>query len=124
MKYNFNNFIDRTHTSCVKYDLRHSIFDKSDVIPMWVANMDFETPDFIRDAVIRRAGHPVYGYTFRDADYYQPYGVDTVTSRLDNSRRRYNFLSGSGSGTQPGSACHFIRDHSEPGIEICILTVD
>jgi cystathionine beta-lyase len=34
--------------------------------------MDFETPDFIRDAVIQRATHPVYGYTFRDTDYYQP----------------------------------------------------
>jgi cystathionine beta-lyase len=72
MKYNFNKFIDRTRTSCVKYDLRQTIFGKSDVIPMWVADMDFETPDFIRDAIIQRAGHPVYGYTFRDTDYYQP----------------------------------------------------
>ncbi|MCX6246227.1 MAG: PatB family C-S lyase [Bacteroidetes bacterium] len=72
MKYNFDKVIDRTHTSCVKYDLRQVVFEKEDVIPMWVADMDFETPDFIRDAVIRRASHPIYGYTFRDADYYQP----------------------------------------------------
>ena len=72
MKYNFDKLIDRTHTSSVKYDLRQTVFEKSDVIPMWVADMDFETPDFIRDAVIQRAAHPVYGYTFRDADYYQP----------------------------------------------------
>ncbi|MCX6268856.1 MAG: PatB family C-S lyase [Bacteroidetes bacterium] len=71
MKYNFDKLIDRTHTSCVKYDLRQTVFEKSDVIPMWVADMDFETPDFIRNAVIQRAGHPVYGYTFRDEDYYQ-----------------------------------------------------
>jgi cystathionine beta-lyase len=71
MKYNFDKFIDRTRTSCVKYDLRQTIFGKSDVIPMWVADMDFQTPDFIRDAIIQRAGHPVYGYTFRDTDYYQ-----------------------------------------------------
>jgi cystathionine beta-lyase len=37
MKYNFDKYIDRTHTSCVKYDLRQTIFGKSDVIPMWVA---------------------------------------------------------------------------------------
>jgi cystathionine beta-lyase len=37
---------------------------------MWVADMDFETPDFIRDAVTRRANHPVYGYTFREKAYY------------------------------------------------------
>ncbi len=72
MKYNFDSLIDRTHTSSVKYDLRQAVFDKSDVIPMWVADMDFETPAFIRDAVIRRAKHPVYGYTFREKDYYQP----------------------------------------------------
>jgi cysteine-S-conjugate beta-lyase len=72
MKYNFDKIIDRTHTSCVKYDLRQTVFEKHDVIPMWVADMDFETPDFIREAVIQRAAHPVYGYTFRDSDYYQP----------------------------------------------------
>ena len=72
MKYNFDKIFDRTNTSSVKYDLRQAVFDKSDVIPMWVADMDFETPEFIREAVSRRADHPVYGYTFRDTDYYQP----------------------------------------------------
>ena len=72
MKYNFDKVIDRENTSSVKYDLRQTVFEKSDVIPMWVADMDFETPDFIRDAVIQRAIHPIYGYTFRDTDYYQP----------------------------------------------------
>jgi len=72
MKYNFDKFIDRAKTSCVKYDLRQTLFGNSNVIPMWVADMDFETPDFIRDAIIQRANHPVYGYTFRDVDYYQP----------------------------------------------------
>jgi cystathionine beta-lyase len=72
MNYNFDAPINRENTSCVKYDLRQTIFGKSDVIPMWVADMDFETPDFIRDAIMKRAGHPVYGYTFRDTDYYIP----------------------------------------------------
>jgi len=72
MKYNFDKILDRTRTSSVKYDLRQTIFGRSDVIPMWVADMDFETPDFIRNAIIQRAGHSVYGYTFRDRDYYKP----------------------------------------------------
>jgi cysteine-S-conjugate beta-lyase len=72
MKYNFDKCIDRTNTSSVKYDLRQSVFGKDDVIPMWVADMDFETPDFIRDAIIQRANHPVYGYTFRNMEYFQP----------------------------------------------------
>ena len=37
---------------------------------MWVADMDFATPDFIRDAVLDRATHPIYGYTFRPQEYY------------------------------------------------------
>ena len=70
MKYNFDKTIDRSNTSCVKYDLRQTIFGKEDVIPMWVADMDFETPDFIREAVAQRAAHPIYGYTFRNDDYF------------------------------------------------------
>ena len=70
MKYNFDKEINRSETSSVKYDLRETIFGKTDVIPMWVADMDFETPDFIRESVIERANNPVFGYTFRDSDYY------------------------------------------------------
>ena len=72
MTYNFDKIINRTHTSSVKYDLRQTVFGKDDVIPMWVADMDFETPCFIRDAVVKRASDPIYGYTFRDIDYYLP----------------------------------------------------
>lgn len=71
MKYNFDKQIDRTNTSSVKYDLRELIFGQEDVLPMWVADMDFETPDFIRDAVKTRADHAIYGYTFRGESYYQ-----------------------------------------------------
>ena len=60
MKYNFDEKIDRTGTESVKYDLREKIFGKADVIPMWVADMDFRTPDFIREAVINRAKYDVY----------------------------------------------------------------
>lgn len=71
MKYNFDEVINRVDTQCVKYDLRKSVFGNPDVIPMWVADMDFRTPDFIRDAVIERAKGDVYGYTFREDSYYQ-----------------------------------------------------
>lgn len=71
MAYNFDSIIDREGSNSVKYDLRSAIFGKPDVIPMWVADMDFETPEFIRNAVIARANHPVYGYTFKPESYYQ-----------------------------------------------------
>ena len=70
MKYDFDKLIDRENTNCVKYDLRDKVFGNPDVLPMWVADMDFETPDFAREAVLKRAEHPVYGYHFKDAPYF------------------------------------------------------
>ncbi len=71
MKYNFDRIIDRSNSASVKFDLRSKIFGNETVMPMWFADMDFETPDFIRDAISKRAEHPVYGYTFRDESYYR-----------------------------------------------------
>ena len=71
MKYNFDKIVNRADSNCVKYDLRKNVFGNPDVLPMWVADMDFETPDFARDAVKRRAEHPVYGYHFKDDAYFQ-----------------------------------------------------
>lgn len=69
MKYNFDKIIPRENTNSVKYDIRKEYFGKEDVLPMWVADMDFATPDFIRNAVIERAKHPVYGYTIRKDEF-------------------------------------------------------
>jgi cystathionine beta-lyase len=69
--YNFDKIVDRAGTDNVKYDLREAYFGKADVLPMWVADMDFETPDFIRNAVIQRAKHPIYGYSFRSDTYFK-----------------------------------------------------
>ena len=69
--YDFDKIIDRHATANIKYDLRSKFFGKDDVLPMWVADMDFETPDFIRNAVTERAKHPIYGYSFREDSYYK-----------------------------------------------------
>lgn len=71
MQYNFDKIIDRADTNCVKYDLRKAVFGNADVLPMWVADMDFETPDFAREAVMQRALHPIYGYHFKDKPYFE-----------------------------------------------------
>ena len=70
MHYNFDKIVDRADTNCVKYDLRKAVFGNPDVLPMWVADMDFETPEFAREAVMQRALHPVYGYHFKDEPYF------------------------------------------------------
>ena len=67
--YNFDELIDRTNTNCIKYDIRKSFFGNADVIPLWVADMDFKTPDFIIDAIKKRAEHELFGYTFRPDSY-------------------------------------------------------
>mgnify|MGYP006281953605 FL=1 len=70
MTYNFDKITQRDNTNSVKYDLRKEYFGKEDVLPLWVADMDFETPDFIREAIIKRAEHPIYGYTVRKDSFY------------------------------------------------------
>ena len=69
--FDFDKIINREYTASVKYDLRQQYFGKAGVLPMWVADMDFETPEFIRNAVIERARHPIYGYSIRTDAYYQ-----------------------------------------------------
>lgn len=69
--YNFDELIDRTNTNCIKYDARSSFFGKADVLPLWVADMDFRTPDFIVEAIKKRAEMEIFGYTFRGEGYNQ-----------------------------------------------------
>jgi len=71
MKNNFDKIIERENTNCVKYDLRKQIFGTTDLTPMWVADMDFETPDVIIEAIKKRLEHPVLGYSFRPQSFYK-----------------------------------------------------
>ncbi|MDV2988607.1 MAG: PatB family C-S lyase [Dehalogenimonas sp.] len=61
--YDFDRPILRTGTDSVKWDLRKEVFGRADVIPMWVADMDFAVAEPITEALRRRTEHPVYGYT-------------------------------------------------------------
>lgn len=63
---NFDNILPRRGTNCVKWDLV-----PEGVLPMWVADMDFETAPCVREAVIRRAEHGIFGYTAVPASYYE-----------------------------------------------------
>jgi len=80
IKYNFDHIIPRENTNCVKYDFRDGYFGNPDVLPMWVADMDFETPDFIVDAIRKRAAHPIYGYSLMSDAYHQSI-IDWVEKR-------------------------------------------
>jgi len=63
MMYQFDKASDRQGTSCTKWDRYKSRDHLDDVIPLWVADMDFDCGDFIIEALQRRTAHPVFGYT-------------------------------------------------------------
>ena len=58
----FDEMIDRIGTNSVKWDSRHQVFGTSDVLPLWVADMDFPCPPEVVEALVKRAQHPIYGY--------------------------------------------------------------
>jgi cystathionine beta-lyase len=60
----FDRDIPRDGTACVKHDGRAAYFGTPDVLPLWVADMDFAAPEAVTRALAERAAHPVYGYTF------------------------------------------------------------
>ncbi len=70
MNWNFDEVINREGTDCVKYDLRYKIFGKKDIIPMWIADMDFRIPRFITDKLRKRIDHEILGYFYRPPEYF------------------------------------------------------
>lgn len=69
-KYNFDKVIDRRGTGALKLDVLAERYGRADLIPLWVADMDFETPDFITEALRKRLDHSLFGYTVEPADYW------------------------------------------------------
>ena len=65
MQYNFDQIIDRRGTDALKIDAVPNIWGRDDLMPLWVADMDFATPPFIMEALRRRMEHEVIGYTVR-----------------------------------------------------------
>ncbi len=70
MKYNFDEIIDRRNTGALKIELCKKMFGTENLIPLWVADMDFRTPDFIIDAITNRCKHPILGYSVPDENYF------------------------------------------------------
>ncbi len=69
--YNFDEIINRSNTDSVKFDELNINFGKEDLMPFWVADMDFKLPEFAIEELVKRAEHGIFGYTRRDEDYYK-----------------------------------------------------
>ena len=69
--YNFDQIIDRRNTSCVKYDNLANVFGSTDILPMWVADMDFETAPEIIEALKQRVEHGIFGYNIVPDEFFE-----------------------------------------------------
>lgn len=69
-RYDFDKVIERRGSGAVKTDALKKVYGNEELIPLWVADMDFETPDFITDALRERLEHPIFGYTVIPEDYW------------------------------------------------------
>jgi cystathionine beta-lyase len=83
MTNDFDRLIPREGTNSFKYDARKSVFSREDVIPLWVADMDFAVPEGVQRALEQRAAHPVYGYSMYPESLYQ--------SLIDWQQQRYGW---------------------------------
>lgn len=70
MQYNFDEIIPRRHTNSVKYDFAKQRGKPEDLLPMWVADMDFQTPPAVREALGAKAAHGIFGYSDPDETYF------------------------------------------------------
>ena len=71
MKYNFDKIIVRKGTDCVKFDGVADVWGRDDLLPMWVADMDFRTPDFVIDAIRQQLNQGILGYTLPCERWYE-----------------------------------------------------
>lgn len=81
MSFDFDRIIPREGTASFKYDGRQQFIGRADVIPLWVADMDFAAPEGVVAALGVRAAHPIYGYTVYPESLHQ--------SLMDWQRERY-----------------------------------
>jgi cystathionine beta-lyase len=116
MEYNFDEIIDRHNTDAIKIERCKALFGTTDVLPLWVADMDFRTPDFIIDAIQKRLEHPILGYSMPPKNFYSLL-IQWVAEHhnWDLKREWVGFLPGIVPGLSFAVQCF-----TEPGDEIIV----
>ncbi|ASB50768.1 MalY/PatB family protein [Alkalitalea saponilacus] len=67
----FDTILNREETRSIKLEYRERLYGSSDVIPLWVADMDFAAPPAVQEAIVNRTKHPIYGYTNRPKPFFE-----------------------------------------------------
>ena len=81
---NFDQPVERRGTHSLKYDFAEERGRKKDILPLWVADMDFKTSSFVQEALIRQAEHGIYGYRVRSGILRCGQLLDGTPSRMED----------------------------------------
>lgn len=117
-KYDFDEIIERQGTDCFKWDALKAMYGREDLTPMWVADMDFRSPDFVMEAIRRRCEHEVLGYTMPSEGYWQ-----AVTSwlkkhyNIQTTKENLHFIPGIVAGISYALLCL-----TQPGDKVLVTT--
>lgn len=116
IRYDFDRVIDRSGTASYKWDQSEKLFGNKDVLPLWVADMDFEAPREVIEAITERAKQGIYGYTIRTDSYFE--AVSGWLSRRHNWKVRHEWISSS-PGIVPALSM-MVLAYTEPGNRIIL----
>lgn len=83
MKNNFDIVIDRKGTYCHKWDGAYRYFGTNDIVPLWIADMDFTPPKEVVEVLEKRASHGIYGYTVIESEHRKPF--------MNWTKKRYGY---------------------------------
>lgn len=118
MSYNFDEPINRMGTNAIKWDATEKLFGEKELLPLWVADMDFKAPNSVIDALVKRAQHGIFGYNLIPDSYY-----DAITQWM--SKRHQWQIEKEWITFTPGvvPALNFIvQTYTNPGDKVIIQT--
>ena len=116
--YDFDKPIERRGTDCFKWDALQAMYGREDLTPMWVADMDFRSPDFVMEAIRKRCDHEVLGYTMPSDGYWQ-----AITTWLEKhygiqaTKKDLHFIPGIVAGIAYALLCF-----TQPGDRVLVTT--
>lgn len=116
--YDFDQLLDRRNTSSIKWDRQTSEGDAKNLMPFAIADMDFHCCPAVKEALVNRASHPSYGYTFVPDEFFTSY-IDWSKRHYDLDVKREEIVSAPG--IVPGFA-FILHAMTEPGDKILVST--
>lgn len=118
MKYNFDEKIERVNTNCIKWDSSERLQGDKDIIPLWIADMDFKVPQEVIDEIKNRADHGIFGYSTRSPESYE--AVITWMKKRFNWEVEKEWIKFA-PGVVPGLNL-IVATYTKPGDEVIIQT--